>query len=135
MTFDAVPVGVDQTVRVDAVLHVGTVSDSIQVSAAQEATLQTDSAEVRSEIDTRTLQDVPIPVNRNFENLLVTVPGFTPPSNQNSVAANPSRGLTFSVNGGTRNSNNIRIDGASATNVWLAEVAGYISPDSKPSKP
>jgi hypothetical protein len=126
MTFDAVPVTVDQTARVDATLHVGAVTESIQVSAAQEAILQTDSAEVRSEIDTRSLQDLPVPVNRDFENLLVTVPGFTPPANQNSVAANPSRGLTFSVNGGTRNSNNIRIDGASATNVWLAEVAGYV---------
>ncbi len=125
MTVEAVQVAVDQTARVDAILRVGAVTDSIQVSA-REAALQTDSSEVRSEIDTRTLQDVPIPVNRNFESLLVTVPGFSPPANQNSVAANPSRGLTFSVNGATRNSNNIRIDGASANNVWLAEVAGYV---------
>ena len=120
-----VAVTVDQVARVDAPLKVGDVTQTVQVSG-QAAVLQTDSAEVQTVINSHTLEDVPVPVNRNYENLLVTVPGFTPPANQNSVAANPTRGLTFSVNGTTRQSNNLRIDGASANNVWLAEVAGYI---------
>jgi hypothetical protein len=120
-----IAVTVDQIVRVDFALQVGEVSQSVQVSA-NGAELQTDSSEVRAEIGSRALEDLPVPINRNYENLLVTVPGFTPPANQNSTQANPSRGLTFAVNGAGRNTNNIRIDGASSNNVWLAEVAGYV---------
>jgi len=54
------------------------------------------------------------------------VPGVMPPANQHSVAANPSRGLTFNVNGTTRNSNNVRIDGALANNIWLPHVTAYV---------
>ena len=115
----------DATVRVDAVLPVGTIEQKIEVSAAA-AVLQTDSAEVRSEIGSRSLDAVPVPLGRNYQNLLVTVPGLTPPANQHSVAANPSRGLTFSVNGASRNANNIKIDGALANNVWLPHVAAYV---------
>ena len=61
-----------------------------------------------------------------IRNLLITVPGVMPPTNQHSVAANPSRGLTFNVNGTTRNSNNVRIDGALANNIWLPHVTAYV---------
>ncbi len=124
-TAEGVAVAVDQTARVSVELRVGNVSESVQVTA-QAPDLQTDSAETRTEIAGHTLANLPIPVNRNYESAFVTVPGFTPPDNQNSVPANPSRGLTFSVNGATRQSNNIRIDGASSNNVWLSEVAGYV---------
>src|SRR5262249_45373387 len=43
-----------------------------------------------------------------------------------SGAANPARGLTYSVNGSSRNSNNVRIDGASSNNTWQFNVAGYV---------
>lgn len=123
-TASGVAVSVDQVARVNASLHVGLVTQSVDVSA-QPAILQTDSGEVRTELGTQTLENVPVPVNRNYENLLVAVPGFSPPANQNVVQSNPSRGLTFSVNGAGRNANNIRIDGASSNNIWV-EVAGYI---------
>ena len=124
-TVRSVTVSADSKVRVDAVLKVGAVEQSIEVSA-QSASLQTDSGEVRTEITTRSIENLPIPVGRNYQNLLVTVPGVSPPANQHSVAANPSRGLTFNVNGATRNSNNVRIDGALANNIWLPHVTAYV---------
>lgn len=90
------------------------------------ATLQTEGGEIRNEITTKTLENVPIPIGRNYQNLLITVPGVTPTANQHSVAANPSRSLTFNVNGTTRNSNNVRIDGALANNIWLPHVTAYV---------
>ena len=39
---------------------------------------------------------------------------------------NPSRALVFNVNGASRSSNNIRIDGVSTTNIWLPHVAAYV---------
>ncbi len=115
---------VDQTARVAVVLQLQGVNQSVKVTT-ETAALQTDSAEVRAEFDAAALASLPAPANRNFENLLVTVPGFSPPANQNVAQSNPSRGLAFSVNGGGRNTNNVRIDGASANNIWV-EVAGYI---------
>lgn len=120
-----VAIAADARVRLDATLKVGQVEQSIEVSASA-AALQTDSGEVRSEINTKTLANLPIPVGRNYQNLLITVPGVSPPANQHSVAANPSRGLTFNVNGSTRNSNNVRIDGALANNIWLPHVTAYV---------
>ncbi|MBV9081353.1 MAG: carboxypeptidase regulatory-like domain-containing protein, partial [Acidobacteriaceae bacterium] len=126
-TFTAqnVRVEVDQTARVNASLTVGNISQKVEVTS-QTAELQTDSSEVRAEIGRKSLENLPVPVNRNYQNLLVMIPGFTPPINQNSQQANPAQGMSFSVNGATRNSNNMRIDGASSNNVWLAEVAGYV---------
>src|SRR6185369_6414773 len=122
---NSVLVAADSRIRVDAALKVGAIEQTVEVSA-QAASLQTDSGEVRSEITTQSLQNVPIPVGRNYQNLLITVPGVSPPSNAHSVSANPSRGLNFNVNGATRNSNNVRIDGALANNVWLPHVTAYV---------
>ena len=122
---NGVTVSVDQVARVDAALKVGAITESVQVSA-QTAVLQADSAEVRSEVTSKSLENIPVPVNRNFESLLITVPGISPPENSNSNAANPSRGLTFSGNGTTRNSNNVRIDGASTNNIWLPYLTAYV---------
>jgi len=123
--FTGVSVTADSRTRVDATLKIGAVEQTVEVSA-QAATLQTDSGEVRSEITSQSLENVPIPVGRNYQNLLITVPGVSPPVNQHSVSANPSRGLTFNVNGASRNSNNVRIDGALANNVWLPHVTAYV---------
>ena len=49
------------------------------------STLQTDSANVRSELQGRELTNLPVPVGRNYQNMLVTIPGFSPPSNGHSV--------------------------------------------------
>lgn len=110
--------------RVALALKVGSSTETVSVNAATQ-TLQTDSAEVRGEIDTKQLANFPIPASRNYQSALILIPGITPPANSNSLAANPSRGLIFQTNGAFGNANNIRIDGASAINVWLPHVAGY----------
>jgi len=116
---------IDATARVNAVLKIGSVSESVVVTADAGA-LQVDSAEVRGEVTGKELEEIPIPANRNFESLLIEIPGITPPEDQNSGAANPARGLGMSASGTPRNMNNVRIDGASANNVWLPYVAGYV---------
>jgi len=42
--------------------------------------------EVRSEVTAKQLENLPTPLGRSYENLLITVPGLSPPSNQHSVA-------------------------------------------------
>ena len=90
------------------------------------AVLQTDRADVRTEIPATQLENLPVPVGRNYQNLFVTVPGISPPENMHSVAVNPARGLAFSSNGTTRNANAIRIEGAISNNLWLPHVAAYV---------
>lgn len=113
------------TARVDAVLEVGAVSEKVLVSA-QTLVLQTESAEVRSEIPRHALQELPLPPGRNYEALLGTLPGFTPPTSQKSIGASPSRSMNFFVNGTNSMTKNTRIDGASQTNIWLPDSTAYI---------
>ena len=124
-TVDAnVVVTINSVARVDSTLQVGNVSEVVEVSG-QAQTLQTDRGEVRSEITTKTLTDVPVPGSRNYQALFITLPGITPPSTPHSVGSNPSRSMSWNTNGVNRAANNTRIDGASATNVWLPHIASY----------
>ncbi len=120
-----VALSISDVVRIDAKLQVSAGAEFVYVSA-QATTLQTDGAEVQSQLTTRSLEELPVPPNRNYQNFFVTIPGFTPPSNAHSISANPSRALQFNVNGATRNSNAVRIEGAAAPNVWLPHVAAYV---------
>jgi hypothetical protein len=121
----SVPVTLNSVARVDAKLEVGQVSETVMVSA-ESPVLQTDRAEVRSELKARELVNLPVSMNRNYQYLFRVLPGFTPPAEAHSVPSNPSRALVFNVNGASRSANNIRIDGVSTTNIWLPHVAAYV---------
>jgi hypothetical protein len=124
-TRNDVPVTLNSVSRVEAALGVSQLQESVTVSA-ERAVLQTDRAEVREELRARELQDLPVPVGRNYQELFVTLPGFTPPADAHSIPSNPSRALTFNVNGASNQGNNTRIDGVSSTNVWLPHVVAYV---------
>jgi hypothetical protein len=115
----------DDVTRVRASLAIGQLTDTVTVSAGF-AVLQTDRADVRTEITSKQLENLPVPLGRNYQNLFVTVPGISPPENMHSVAVNPARGLGFSSNGTTKNANAIRIEGAISNNLWLPHVAAYV---------
>jgi hypothetical protein len=115
----------DSAVRVNSPLEIGQITDTVTVVAGA-AVLQTDRADVRTEIQSAQLENLPVPMGRNYQNLFVTVPGVSPPENMHSVAVNPARGLAFSSNGTTRNANSIRIEGAISNNLWLPHVAAYV---------
>ncbi len=124
-TFTAVKVQIDQVARVDAALQLGAVSQTVEVKSTTPQ-LQTDSAQVRTEINSESIHNLPVPIDSNYESLLITVPGITPPDNSFSYSANPSRGLQYQANGTTANSNDVRIDGVSANNLWLPMVTSYV---------
>ena len=124
-TRENVPVTLNNITRVDAAMQVGQLSENVTVSA-DTPMLQTDRAEVRSELKARELVNLPVSLNRNYQYMFRVLPGFTPPAEAHSVPSNPSRALVFNVNGASRSSNNIRIDGVSTTNIWLPHVAAYV---------
>ena len=124
-TRNDVPVTLNTVARVEAALGVSQLQETVTVSA-ERAVLQTDRAEVREELRARELTDLPVPLGRNYQELFRTLPGFTPPEDAHSVPSNPSRALTFNVNGASNQGNNTRIDGVSSTNVWLPHVVAYV---------
>jgi len=122
-TTTGVAVTVNNVTRVDVDLAIGQVTEVIEVTA-NSVQLQTDRAEVRAEVSKDDLQEVPVPLGRNYQMLLQTLPGFSPPANAHSVPANPTRAVRYTVNGTTDKSNNVRIDGASSYNPNLTHMSG-----------
>lgn len=115
----------NNTTRVDINLQVGSVTDTVTIEATA-AVLQTDTANVRSEVQGRDLTNLPVPVGRNYQNVLVTIPGFSPPQNAHSVPTNPSRALNANVNGAPTAGVNVRIDGATSVQTWLPHITAYV---------
>jgi hypothetical protein len=118
-------VRINDVLRVDVLLTVGAVTEQVLINAAAPV-LQTDRADVHTDFSPAKLENLPIPPGRNFQHLLGVVPGSTPITQTNSMAANPARSLTSNINGTSQFGNNIRIDGASMNQVWLPNLATYI---------
>lgn len=120
-----VEVTLNNITRSNISLEVGEVSEMVSVTA-DAVLLQTDRAEVRSELTSQTLLNTPIPPGRNYQQLLRALPGINPPTNAHSIPTNPSRALEYNVNGTNSSSNNVRIDGASQYNLFLPHVTAYV---------
>lgn len=113
--------------RADAQLKLPTVAESVTV-AASAVRLQTDRAEVRSEIDAKQVNNLPVSGVRNYTALLALVPGVSPPAPAHSLAANPQESLAASVGGQSDERNDTRIDGAGNTFIWLPRLVAYSPP-------
>jgi Carboxypeptidase regulatory-like domain len=120
-----VPVTLNNTTRIDVTLELGAMTEVVTVTGVTPL-LQTDRAEVRAEIGEEELENLPVPLGRNYQHLFDTLPGFTPPEEAHSIQSNPSRSLAFNVNGVSRSINNTRIDGASSINPWLPHITAYV---------
>jgi hypothetical protein len=117
-----VPITINNISRVDARLTLGSIQESVSVTADSTPLLQTERAEVRMEINTRSLQSLPVAQGRNFQSLFKTLPGVALGRPANNSASNPSQSYSFNVNGASASLNNTRVDGASSTNVWLPHL-------------
>ena len=118
------------TRRVDVQLQVANLGQTVTV-AADVTVLQTDRADVNTQVSSQDVTDLPTAGtngSRNFESVFVTVPGFTPPVANSSTASNPTESQAFYVNGSTMTGNNMKLDGASDIYPWLPQVAAYIPP-------
>ncbi len=113
--------------REDVTLELGQVTETVTVQAGQ-VTLQTDKADVHTELGSREVVNLPLPRYRNYQSLINLVPGATPGVYQNSIQAAPGRALSTNVNGVNRNNNATRIDGALSVFLWLPHHTAYIPP-------
>ncbi len=125
-TQTGIAVNANDTARVDVTLSLGAVTESVTVTGSS-VTLQTDRAEVASNVDSNQLENLPMSIGRNYQTLFVTLPGFSGvQSSYNSTPSNPSKALVFNVNGASFNINNTKIDGAQSINVWLPHESAYV---------
>ena len=105
-----VEVQVNATVRRDLQLEPGSVSEKVTVTA-QESALQTDRSDTGRLIESKQVAELPLGFNRNFQGLIFTVPGSTRPSRPHSQFFNSQDSLESKVNGQSRLSNNVQIEG------------------------
>ncbi len=122
-----VPVSVGQIARVDVTLEVGTISETVTV-ASDAKLLQTDKADLHTELRAQEIVNLPLNQYRNYQMLINLVPGATPAVFQNDQTDTPGRSLRTFVNGTNPNTNNTRLDGASSVNIWLPHHVGYVAP-------
>lgn len=102
---------VDTNTRVDVQLTPGSITETVEVTGAPPL-LQTDSASTGEKIETMTVANLPMGVNRNFQSLLNLVPGAAPVTFQHSQFFNASGSLQTEVNGQMRQGNNFMIEGS-----------------------
>jgi Carboxypeptidase regulatory-like domain len=105
-----VSVAVNTSTRVDVQLQPGNITQQIEVTAAQ-APLQTDRADIETNISSVSTANLPAGTNRNFQSLLNLVPGTTRATFQHSQFFNASSSLQTEVNGQLRMGNNYQIEG------------------------
>ncbi len=124
-----ITVEVNREIRINIALVVGSVEQSVTVTDAP-APLQTETAEVSSEISETQLAQLPVggTQGRNYQSLYTLIPGAANPTEQNSTASNPSRAMSVNVNGVEDMSNTTRIDGAMNYYGWLPYLVAYVPP-------
>ncbi len=107
---DGVEVKVNSTVRVDAVLEVGNMEETVEV-IQETPLLQTDRADTGRTIEGRQVAELPLGQGRNFQGMWATVPGTVTMTRPHSQFFNPQDSVETKFNGQSRLSNNVQIDG------------------------
>lgn len=120
-------VSINTVVRLDSKLQPASVTETVSV-AASAGVLQTDRADVHSDITSKQITNLPLTGYRNYQSLLDMVPGATPSRFQNAQIDSPQRSLTTNINGTSRNTNNTRIDGATSVFPYLPHHTLYVPP-------
>jgi Carboxypeptidase regulatory-like domain/TonB dependent receptor len=116
--------------RYDARLEVGELKETVVVTSDANPPLQTDRTDVNITQTTRQINDLPLTgsLGRNYQSMMMLVPGAVSAGEQNSAAGNPQRSISFNVNGVSRLQNNTRIDGAGVVYPWLPTNTVYVPP-------
>ena len=119
-----IAVRLNAAVRVDARLAVGTLQESVLVSA-DAVLLQTETAAVQTQTTSQQLQNLPIN-GRSFQSALTLTPGVAQPNYfQTGGINNPARSMQVTVNGAPNSNTVFRLDGVSATNQWIQGLQAY----------
>lgn len=105
-----VDVAVNTTTRVDITLQPGSITETVTVTGAPPI-METDRADVSTNLEAETLSTMPVMVNQNFQSLLTLAPGVGPPIFEHSQFFNAASSVQTEVNGQPRVGNSYQIEG------------------------
>jgi hypothetical protein len=109
-TRENISVITNTTARVDVTLAAGSASETITVTAAPPL-LQTDRADISTNIEQRQIANLPLSSGNSFQSLLNTVPGMAPVVFNNSQFFNANNDLSVNANGQSSYVNLYQIEG------------------------
>jgi Carboxypeptidase regulatory-like domain len=131
VTLPDVDLGVDQRVRINMRLEIGTVSETITITG-QSPLVQISSSELGTTVNEEQIKTLPLN-GRNFVNLTRTVPGVVrgiPGANIDGAGSLAWRAsASFSANGQRPRDNNYMLDGVDNNETWLQTVVLFPSVD------
>jgi len=107
---ERVEVAINTTVRADAKLEAGAISETVQVESEQ-VQLKTDRADVSTQITAEQVEELPLSPDRNYQSVLDITPGVTEAAAVGSSFGNPNGSLVNRVNGQNERYNNFQLDG------------------------
>lgn len=125
--YTQVSVAAGQINRVEFSLELGTFAQAVEVVATAEV-LQTDKADVRTELRATEITQLPLNRERNYQALINLVPGSLPGNTPNSETLLPQRSIDYTVNGQGAAQNATRTDGTNLQNAFLPIHQMYIPP-------
>jgi len=131
VTLPDVDLGVDQHLRINVKLEIGTVSETITITG-QSPLVQITSSELGTTVAEEEIKTLPLN-GRNFVNLTRTVPGVVrgiPGANIDGAGSLAWRASSsFSANGQRPRDNNYMLDGVDNNETWLQTVVLFPSVD------
>ena len=131
VTLADIDLGVDQRVRLNVRLEIGTVAETVTVSGVSPL-VQTSSSELGTTVQEEQIKTLPLN-GRNFVNLTRTVPGVVrgiPGANIDGAGSLAWRAsASFSANGQRPRDNNYMLDGVDNNETWLQTVVLFPSVD------
>ncbi|HME01024.1 MAG TPA: TonB-dependent receptor [Terriglobia bacterium] len=127
-----ISVVIGQVNTLDIQMSVGAVSQEVTVQASA-AVLQTQKADVHTEISSYAVQNLPLNTYRNFQAAELLAPGVFSTSGisnsyPNSIADTPERSFEIYSNGLPAHDNTTRVDGATNIFIWLPDHMLVVPP-------
>ena len=127
-----VPVALGQVNAENLQMEVGTATEQVTVDASAVA-LQTEKADVHTEISSYAIENMPLNSFRNFQGAELLTPGVFSTSGisnsyPNSSADSPDRSFSITSNGMPDHANTTRVDGATNLFIWLPNHMLVIPP-------
>ena len=127
---DQIAVSVDAAIRLDVVMRVGSLEETVQVTEVTPV-LQTEGASLGQVVASRSVQELPLN-GRNVLNLVSLAPGVVPQgSSEGSLTGkNVFAGGNYQIGGGTSNKSATYFDGVPVNDPYGNIVALIPTPDS-----
>ncbi|MBS1823949.1 MAG: TonB-dependent receptor [Acidobacteria bacterium] len=120
-------VQIDERLRVDAKLQLGSVTETVQVSG-QGSTVNTQDAVLRNVVDAKRMVDLPLN-GRNALQLAVLTPGVLPIRGDVGTSFQPADQVSVSVSGSRSNGLNYVMDGGDNMDTYRAVANSFPNPD------